>query len=77
MTKARGITEVEITKRMDAVEQQTASDEAQVYLRETDWYVLRNVETGAPIPKAIREKRQAARECVTQSGSGCERNEVK
>ena len=31
------------------------------YLKETDWYVIRQVETGSPVPDEIKEKRLDAR----------------
>jgi maltodextrin utilization protein YvdJ len=34
------------------------------YLVETDWYVIRNQETGVIIPNEILTKRQAAREAI-------------
>lgn len=35
--------------------------EAQTYLNQTDWYVVRFAETGTPIPDDIRQGRAAAR----------------
>lgn len=35
------------------------------YLQSTDWYVIRQVETGAPMPDAVREQRAAARLIIT------------
>lgn len=34
------------------------------YLEETDWYVIRQVETGTPIPELITTKRTQAREAI-------------
>lgn len=38
--------------------------EAQKYLNNTDWYVLRQVETGANIPRRVKRKREKAREVL-------------
>lgn len=38
-----------------------ARTEARLYLTETDWYVIRALDTGAPVPDAIRAGRSAAR----------------
>ncbi|MCG6428401.1 hypothetical protein [Vibrio parahaemolyticus] len=34
------------------------------YLKETDWYVIREQETGEPIPDEIKQNRAIAREKV-------------
>lgn len=34
------------------------------YLQSTDWYVIRQVETGVPVPDAVKEQRTAARNVV-------------
>jgi hypothetical protein len=34
------------------------------YLKETDWYVIREQETGEPIPEEIKLNRAKAREAV-------------
>ena len=60
-----GKTQAKLDGERTIAAQQTASDEARACLRDTDWYVLRLVETGAEIPDEIREKRQAARGGVT------------
>lgn len=35
--------------------------EASIYLKNTDWYVTRMMETGKPIPDDVLQKRQEAR----------------
>ena len=40
--------------------------ELQFYLKETDWYVLRFIETNKPIPTDIKIKRQNAREKISE-----------
>lgn len=44
----------------------TRIEELQGYLAATDWYTIRFVETGAAIPEAIKEGRQAAREEISR-----------
>lgn len=39
---------------------------ARDYLRKTDWYVIRNTETGEPIPEEISEKRLEARTSIIE-----------
>ena len=34
---------------------------ARIYLRDTDWYVTRQIETGADIPEDMAQKRRVAR----------------
>lgn len=46
---------------IDQDERDRVSAEAHAYLRDTDWYVTRQIETGKPIPDEVREKREAAR----------------
>ena len=36
-----------------------------IYLRETDWYVIRYADTGTPVPDDIKAKRQQAREEIS------------
>lgn len=38
--------------------------EARKYLAETDWYVTRHLETGAPIPQEVTQARAEARQRV-------------
>ncbi len=47
----------------DAAETATTerNDAARSYLRETDWYIIRNVEIGARIPNEVIERRAAER----------------
>jgi hypothetical protein len=42
-------------------ERQSVQDEARFYLDSTDWYVIRFIETGVPVPEEITEARAAAR----------------
>ena len=39
---------------------------ARAYLTSTDWYVIRNIETGVAIPEDILKAREAARQSVTE-----------
>ena len=38
--------------------------ESRNYLTETDWYVIRNYDTGAEIPADIKAKRQECRDII-------------
>lgn len=52
-----------------APECRVQDDHAQIareYLAETDWMVVRSVETGKPVPEDVLAKRAAAREQVSQ-----------
>lgn len=40
------------------------NEEARAYLNSTDWYVVRFIETGVPIPQDILDARQAARDSI-------------
>lgn len=51
--------EVQAEARVRMVDQERA--EARRYLAETDWYVIRAHETGAPIPDQVAQNRAAAR----------------
>lgn len=44
--------------------QEQANAVARQYLQDTDWYVIRLQETGAPVPAEVLEARQAAREAI-------------
>lgn len=43
------------------------NQEARAYLASTDWYVIRNQETGVAIPEEIAIKRQEAREQIIEA----------
>lgn len=47
-------------------EQARINAEALAYLAETDWYVIRNQETGAPVPADVLERRAAARLAINR-----------
>ena len=44
--------------------QQQLNQESRSYLSSTDWYVIRQQETGVAIPQDILDARQAAREAI-------------
>lgn len=56
-----GKTQRQLDAEAAAEAQQKATTEATAYLRETDWYVIRNIETGKPIPSEVIEQRKAER----------------
>ena len=37
------------------------NETARAYLRETDWYIIRNIETGVKIPSEVVERRSVER----------------
>jgi hypothetical protein len=45
-------------------EQERINNESREYLKSTDWYVIRQQETGVAIPQDILDARQAAREAI-------------
>ena len=47
-----------------------ANAKARQELDETDWYFLRALETGKPMPAEIKTKRQAARERLSDCSLG-------
>lgn len=47
-------------------EQALISANALTYLAETDWYVIRNQETGAPVPADVLAQRAAARVAINR-----------
>lgn len=47
--------------RKTTTEQDLKADEAREYLRQTDWLVVRKLETGKDIPPDVAEKRAEAR----------------
>lgn len=58
-------------KKSTAIVQEQAriksNADARAYLAETDWYTLRQVETGQPVPEDILTARQSARDAVVHS----------
>lgn len=54
----------ELIAEIEAVQ---AEIEAKSYLAQTDWYVIRQNETGEPIPENVLEKRAAARLCASRN----------
>ena len=52
---------IEITDISLVLEQERVNQESLEYLRSTDWYVTRFVETGVPVPNEITQARALAR----------------
>lgn len=46
--------------------QQEINEKSRAYLRDTDWYVIRFLETGIAVPTEITEARDAARDAVKE-----------
>lgn len=47
-------------------EQEATNKEARDYLASTDWYLVRELETGVPTPQEIKDARQEARLKVSE-----------
>ena len=47
-------------------EQESVNKEARDYLASTDWYLVRELETGVPTPQEIKDARQEARLKVSE-----------
>jgi hypothetical protein len=56
-----------ITAEARAAEQgrAAAQAEARALLAQTDWYLVRKIETGAAVPRAILDARKAARDVLS------------
>lgn len=50
----------------EPTQQERANAAARRYLGDTDWYVIRQVETGVAVPQEILDKRAAARESIKE-----------
>jgi hypothetical protein len=60
-----GIVEEAYTEEeLEAIELAKAKSEAQTYLNDTDWMVVRYAEQGVEIPQEIKDKRQECREIL-------------
>lgn len=59
------LSKLEKIKTSVDVEQEAAVEEARRYLRDTDWYILRQVETGQAAPDDIKAGRNAARDTIS------------
>lgn len=56
--------EAEVLQEQEKIDKQI--EELQKYLDETDWYTTRYSETGVPIPEEIKQKRQEARNTISE-----------
>lgn len=59
------IVDVEIPDITDEIERQKLLKEASAYLYTTDWYVIRQVETGIQVPEIVAQKRAECREILS------------
>lgn len=57
-------------------DQISKNNESRKYLRETDWYVVRQLETGKAIPSDISTKRQEARDSIIEVEEPIVNNEL-
>lgn len=60
--------EAEYKARRDAEQAQAVRRSRNAKLEETDWIVIKALETGAVVPADVAAKRQALRDITTQSG---------
>ena len=60
-----GIVEEQYTEEdLEAIELAKVKSEAQTYLNDTDWYVVRFTEQGVEIPQEVKDKRQECRDIL-------------
>lgn len=52
---------IEIEDITEEVNQKQINEEAELFLKQTDWMVVRFVDSGTPIPEEIKEQRALAR----------------
>ncbi len=62
--KIGGKTQADLDAEFAEEERLRINAEARTYLRDTDWYVIRETETGTPAPRELHALRQAARDRV-------------
>lgn len=55
------LSQLEKTKTETDIAKESETANAIAYLKETDWYVIRNLETGKIVPSDIAEARKKAR----------------
>lgn len=58
---------VEIVDISAEIEQARVNAESEQYLKNTDWYVLRMMDSGVPVPEGIQLLRQQARDRIVRS----------
>ncbi len=56
-----GKTRADLDAEAAEVARTERNEAARAYLRETDWYIIRNIETGAAVPSEVIERRTAER----------------
>ncbi len=61
------ITAADKAEAAQALHCQQASAQAEACLASTDWYLIRQAETGKPVPDAVKERRAAARKLLSAS----------
>lgn len=52
---------IEVEDITEQVEQAKVNAEAEAYLRETDWYIVREMDEGIPCPPEVKQARAQAR----------------
>tara|TARA_R110002049_G_scaffold34867_2_gene113091 strand:- start:147 stop:365 length:219 start_codon:yes stop_codon:yes gene_type:complete len=61
------ITAGDKTELEETLRHQQAATQAKAYLAKTDWYLIRQTETGKPVPDAVKKQRAAARKLLSAS----------
>lgn len=56
--------EIQVEEIQDNSVQEKANEQARKYLADTDWYIIRFMETGISVPSEISESRQSARNSI-------------
>ena len=59
--KITGKTQADLDAEAAETARTDRNESARAYLRDTDWYVIRNIETGARVPNEVVERRAAER----------------
>lgn len=55
------LSQLQLVKTESDIKAESERQEAILYLRSTDWYVIRKIETGQEVPDEISELRARAR----------------
>ena len=57
-------------EEVERMQREARMEELQDYLKDTDWYAIREAETGKPIPEEIRAGRESARAEISELRDG-------
>ncbi len=62
-----GKTQADLDAEYAEEDRQRTNAIARTYLQETDWYVIRETETGTPAPRELHVLRQVARNRIVEN----------